>query len=163
MNDEEITELQEQLAGARAELEELQTTVADREARAKHVDEQLAEARAELATALQTIQARDSELGGLRERAGALELSVLSSAERYRALALERSPELPAELIAGSTVDEIDQAIERAREMVSKVRGHLESHAQLSRVPVGAPVRSAADLSGLTAAEKITRGLEQRC
>lgn len=80
MNDEEITELQEQLAGARAELEELQTTVADREARATHVEEQLAEARAELATALETIQARDSELGGLRERAGALELSVLNSA-----------------------------------------------------------------------------------
>jgi septation ring formation regulator EzrA len=162
MNDEEVTLLQEELAQARAELEGLQTTVADREARAAHLELQLAGVRDELSTAQHDVETRDTELTTLRERSDALESSVRLSAERYRALALERSPELPEELISGSTVEEIDQAIDRARETVSKVRGHLETHAQATRVPVGAPVRSGPDYSALSAEEKIARGIEQR-
>jgi hypothetical protein len=86
---------------------------------------------------------------------------VRASAERYRALALERSPELPEELVAGETVEAIDEAIAQARETIAKVRGHIESQAQAGRVPAGAPVRSAPDLSGLSAEEKIRQGLER--
>jgi chromosome segregation ATPase len=161
-NDEEITQLEERLAEAQAELEALQTTVADREARALHLDSQLASMREELAAVRQDVEARDEELGTLRARSEALESAVRRSAERYRTLALEGSPELPEELVAGTTVDEIDQAIARARETVSKVRGHLETQAQSARVPVGAPARSEPDLSGLSAQDKIARGIEQR-
>lgn len=111
-NDEEITLLKEELDGARAELEALQTTVADREARALHLESQLASAREELSAARQDIEKRDEELGTQRVRSDTLEPAVRSSAERYRGLAPERSPELPEELVTGETV--------------SKVRGHLE-------------------------------------
>ena len=162
MNDEELTQLEEQLAEARAELEALETTVADREARAAHLELQLAGVREELSVAQAGNEARDTDLATLRERSDALESAVRGSAQRYRALALERSPELPEELVSGDTIDEIDQAIDRARETVSKVRGHLETHAQATRVPVGAPPRSAPDYSALSAEEKIARGIEQR-
>ena len=162
MNEEELTQLEEQLAEARAELEALETTVADREARAAHLELQLAGVREELSVAQAGIEARDTELATLREQSDALESAVRGSAQRYRALALERSPELPEELVSGDTIDEIDQAIDRARETVSKVRGHLETHAQATRVPVGAPPRSAPDYSTLSAEEKIARGIEQR-
>lgn len=162
MNDEERTELEEQLAGARAELEALETAVADRTARAEHLELQLADAREELSAARAGFETRDAELAALRERSDALESTVRGSAGRYRALVLERSPELPEELITGDTVDEIDQAIDRARETVSKVRGHLETHAQATRVPVGSPPRSAPDYSTLSPEQKIARGIEQR-
>ena len=162
MNEEELTQLEEQLAEARAELEALETTVADREARAAHLELQIAGVREELSVAQAGIEARDTELATQRERSDALESAVRGSAQRYRALALERSPELPEELVSGDTIDEIDQAIDRARETVSKVRGHLETHAQATRVPVGAPPRSAPDYSALSAEEKIARGIEQR-
>lgn len=161
-SDEEMTQLEEKLAEAQSELEALQTTVADREARALHLESHLASTREELTAARQEAETRDEEIGTLRTRSETLESAVRSSAERYRALALEGSPELPEELVAGTTVDEIDQAIARARETVSKVRGHLESQAQSTRVPVGAPARSEADLSGLSAQDKIARGIEQR-
>jgi len=161
-NDEEITLLKEDLDEARSELEALQTTVADREARALHLESQLASAREELSAARQDIEKRDEDLGTLRVRSDTLESAVRSSAERYRALALERSPELPEELVAGESVDEIDQSIDRARATVSKVRGHLEMQAQSARVPVGAPARSEPDLSGLSAQEKIAWGIEER-
>ena len=161
MSSDEVAELEEQLAAAQAEIERLQATAADREARATHVESQLAGLRQELTQARDESLAREQEMAGLTERTAALEAQVRGAAERYRELALERSPELPQELVAGETVEEIDQAIERARETVAKVRGHLESQAQAGRVPVGAPVRSGPDLSGLSAEEKIREGLRQ--
>jgi chromosome segregation ATPase len=130
--------LEEQLAEARAEVEKLQMEAADREARASQLEGELREAQ---------------------DRNVALEESVAGAASRYRALVLEGSPELPEELIAGATVEEIEASVARARETVSKVRGHIESQAQAGRVPVGAPERSTRDASALSADEKIRAGL----
>lgn len=159
MSDDELQELHEELAAARSELERLQVTAADREARAAHLESELAALRDELAGAREEAQSREEEL---RAEKDALAGQVRSAAQRYRELVLERSPELPEELVMGESVAEIDAALERARETVSKVRGHLESQAQAARVPVGAPVRSEPDLSGLSPQEKITMGLRRQ-
>lgn len=159
MSNEELTQVQEELASTQAEFEQLQVAAADREARAAQLETQLSELREEMAQTRGRAQAREQELG---EQARALEGQVQSAAQRYRELALEQAPELPAELVAGETVEEVDAALQRARETVSKVRGHLESQAQADRVPVGAPPRSEPDLSALSAEEKIRYGLEQR-
>jgi chromosome segregation ATPase len=162
MNEEEVTQLQEELTHAKAKLEEFECTVADREARALHLEEQLNEAKQELSSAREGIERRDGKLATLQKQASGLEGQIRTSAERYRQIALERSPELPADLIAGETVEEIDASIERARETVSKVRGHLEAHMRSTRVPVGAPARSEPDFADLNAQQKIARGIEQR-
>ena len=162
MTDEELTAMQEEAAAAQAEIERLEERAADREARAAHLEQQLGELRQELAQAQNEAQAREQELASRTEQAEELRAQVESAAQRYRDVTLQQSPELPEELVAGATVEEIDQAIERARQTVSKVRGHLESQAQAGRVPVGAPIRSGPDFSGLSAAEKIRRGLQQR-
>ena len=159
MSDEELQELQDELAAARSELERLQVTAADREARAAHLELELSALREELAGAREEARSRDEELRGQNET---LATQAQSAAQRYRELILQQSPELPEELVMGESVAEIDAALERARETVSKVRGHLESQAQLTRVPVGAPVRSGPDLSGLSAEEKISAGLRQK-
>lgn len=162
MSSDELAAAQEELAEARVELERLQVTAADREARAAHLESQRAQLGDELAQARSEIEARDGELAGLREQTQSLQELVRGSAQRFRELALEQSPELPAELVAGETVEEVEASLERARETVSKVRGHLESQAQAGRVPVGAPARSGPDFSALSAEEKIKLGLQQR-
>ena len=159
MSSDELTQVQEELAATQAEFEQLQVATADREARAAQLETQLSELREEVAQARGRAQAREQELG---EQARALEGQVQSAAQRYRELALQQAPELPAELVAGETVEEVDAALQRARETVSKVRGHLESQAQADRVPVGAPPRSGPDFSAMSTAEKIRYGLEQR-
>lgn len=161
MNDEELTDLQEELTVGQAELERLQVTTADREAHAAHVAAQLSELREELTRARDESRLREQEIATLGEQAQALQAQVQSSARRYRELALQQSPELPAELVTGESVEEVDEALQRARETVSKVRGHLESQAQAGRVPVGAPPRSEPDLSALSPEEKISFGLQQ--
>ena len=162
MSDEDVSALQDELAEARAELEQLRETTADRAARAAHLESQLADVRAELSLASADAQARDQALASANERADALEGRVRGAAERYRALALELSPELPEELVAGESVEEIEEALQRARETVAKVRGHIESQALAGRVPVGAPVRSGPDFAALSPAQKIQHGLERR-
>ena len=106
MSDDELTTTQEELAEAKAELEELQVGTADREARSAHLESELAEALAELATAQDTAKARDLELAGVSERTQALESQARDAAQRYRDLALRGAPELPEELVAGETVEE---------------------------------------------------------
>ncbi len=152
-------EMREELAAAQAELERLQVAAADREARATHLQEDLSQLRRELAEARSQAEAREQDAASLREASEGLRTQVRGAAERYRELALRDSPELPAELVAGETVEEVEQALERARETVARVRGHMESQAQAGRVPVGAPPRSAPDLSALTPEEKIRQGL----
>ena len=151
MGDEELGAVQEELVEARAELERMEARTADSEARAAEFESQLGELRE---------QAGKAEADAA-ERADEVTTQLKSAAERYREVALERSPELPAELVKGDTVEEIDEALERARATVSKVRGHLESRAQAGRVPVGAPARSEPDLSTMSPEEKIKFGLQQ--
>ena len=149
---DELTATQEELAASRAELERLQETAADSEARAAHLESQLAQANEDIVLARGESETREQDLT----------TQLQSAADRYRELALEQTPELPAELVSGATVAEVDEALQRARETASKVRGHLESQAQAGKVPVGAPPRSAPDLSGLSSEEKISYGLQRR-
>ena len=159
MSEEELKELEDELAAARAEVERLQTTAADREARAAHLEAQLAELRVEMVQTQERAQASEQEAA---ERSQALEGQLSSASQRYRELTLELAPELPGELVAGATVEEIDASVQRARETVAKVRGHIETQAQVGRVPVGSPPRSGPDLSSMSAAEKIRFGLERQ-
>ena len=149
---QELIATQEELAAAKAELERIQEAAADSEARAAHAESQLTQANAEIELARNESETREQDLTA----------QLQSAADRYRGLALEQAPELPAELVSGATVAEVDEALQRARETVSKVRGHLESQAQAGKVPVGAPPRSEPDLSGLSTEEKISYGLQQR-
>ena len=162
MGDDELTVVQEELMASQAEVERLELSSADREARAAHLEGQLSELRQELGQSQSAVEAREQELDGAREQVETLRSQVRSSAQRYRETALQQSPELPGELVTGETVEEVDEAIERARATVSKVRGHLESQAQAGRVPVGAPARSGPDLSAMSAEEKIRFGLQQK-
>ena len=162
MSNEDVAKLEEELAEARAELEALRKSTADRAARAGHLEAQMTELRAELSSAREAAQAHEGELSAANERAAALEERVRSDAQRYRELVLRQSPELPEELVGGESVEEIEEALTRARETVAKVRGHIESQAQAGRVPVGAPARTGPDYSTLSADEKIRLGLEQR-
>lgn len=161
MNEEELQE-QEELSAARSELDRMQGIAADREARAARLESELTELREELAGAREQASALGGQAEELRTQNESLAEQVRGSALRYRELLLQQSPELPEELVTGESVAEIDAALERARETVSKVRGHLESQALATRVPVGAPVRSAPDHSGLSAEEKIKLGLQQK-
>jgi chromosome segregation ATPase len=159
--DEEVVLLEEQLAAAQADIEQLQNRLAEAEAQAGRRAEESAELRRRLAERDSEVTQRTGEIERLQGVVDATLAQVREAVQRYRDAVLAREPELPADLIAGDSIAAIDAALSRARETVAQVRQHIEDQAQSLRVPSGAPPRGAPDLSDLTAAEKIRLGLSK--
>jgi len=160
--EEEVTALQERIGEMEAEVERLSATAADGEARAAHLEEALQSAtadlrgiRGELAQAQTEAQDRGEEVEALQGRLG-------QAAAKYRDLLLAQAPQVPAELVVGESIEEVEEAMERARRTVAQVRDHLEAQARSERVPAGSPPRGQPDLSALSPAEKIRLGLQRQ-
>ncbi len=156
---EELAALQEQLADARAEAERLQADAANAAARAEQALAETAGLRGELAAQSEAVAATAAEASALRAQLDEAAERQRAAAERYRDLVVRTEPALPADLIAGDSIDAVDASVEAARSMVGRVRAHIESQAQAGRVPAGAPPRSGPDLRGMTAEQKIRYGL----
>ena len=152
---EDLAALQEQLADARAEVERLQRDAANAVAEAAFL-------RDDVRASHDAVAAATAEAATLREQIDAATQRAQAAAERYRDLVVRTEPALPADLIAGGDVDAIDASVSAAREIVGRVRSHIETQAQAGRVPAGAPPRSAPDLSALTPEQKIRHGLAAR-
>ena len=166
--DEEVILLEEQLATAHADIERLQTQLAELAAAESQRGVELQELRRELQTsradaeaAKSQVAAQDAEAQQLQEAVAGAEAQSREALARYREAALQREPQLPGELVAGETVSELDAAIERARQTVAQVRQHLDQQAQALRVPAGAPARGSPDVADLSAGEKIRFGLQK--
>jgi chromosome segregation ATPase len=171
----ELSDADERLAEAQAEVERLQSQTADAEARAAHLEEQNNALQRELEEAQGRVAALEEELAAARTEAEAKHELVLSlegqveelrgaltaAAERYRELLLASNPEVPGDLVRGESIEEVEASLEAARQTVLQVRSHLESQAQAGRVPTGSPVRSGPDLSALSPQEKIQMGLSR--
>ena len=173
----EVSALQEQIADAQAQIEALQSAAADAEARAataqaelaearqqeSRLDEELAAAREELAAAAAEAESAEgrAQLGEARDQLAESRSQLREAALKYREARLAAAPHIPADLVPGDTLEEIDQQLESAQRVVSHLREKLQQEGQSSRVPVGAPPRRPPDISSLSATEKIKLGLQQ--
>ncbi len=131
-------------------------------------EEPSAEALAELAAVSEaeadSTSAVESALEATRRELEEQRRLALAAVARYREASLAAEPELPPELVSGATVEEVDASLAAARRTVAAIRQRLaEPEAPSMRgFPAGAPARLGGGNEGLTAAEKIARGLEQR-
>jgi len=112
------------------------------------------ELQAKIVQLEQTIASRDKDMSSLKD-------SLSGAVVKYRAVVLASMPDVPEDLVKGTTIEEIDASLEMARGIVAKVRQRLESEAEAKRVPAGAPQRTPQDLSALTPAEKIAYALSK--
>jgi hypothetical protein len=92
---------------------------------------------------------------------------ALAAVARYRDAALAAEPDLPPDLVTGATIEEVDASLAAARRTVAQIRERLAEESDSARsfargFPTGAPARLALSTEGMSAAEKIARGLEQR-
>lgn len=159
---DEMVAMQEELAAARAELERLSEHLADREARAAHLEERLGAVQAELVEARAQTQSAQAVLVEAHTQLEDTRQEARVAVLKYREAVLAAEPWLPAEMVGGETVAEIEEALAQTRHTVAQVRQQLEQEAQSARVPTGAPPRRPPDLSALSPLEKIRMGLQQR-
>ncbi len=118
---------------------------------------------AETITSHEALQAQLSDLRAALEQeraaSAALRQQLGAATAGYREAALAAHPEVPPDLVSGETPEEIDRSLAAARQTVEAVRRRLVEAAG-PPVPAGAPVRTAPDLSGLSAFEKIKAALK---
>jgi hypothetical protein len=153
--DNDTAELLARLEAARADIERLETEAANASGEAASLRTALDDANARIGLA-----ALDADrLRGQIEEASQREQQA---AARYRELMLRAEPALPSDMIAGDSIDAIDAAVIAARDVVGRVRSHIEAQATAVRVPVGAPQRAVPDITAMTPQQKIRHGLEQR-
>lgn len=115
----------------------------------------LAELEAQMAAGAQDLEAA---------RAAASEASARALAYLRRALLAENAGQVVPELVAGSTVEEMEASVERARAAFASALEVARAQIQQSLVPTGSPPRSAS--GGLVAEEmsplqKIVQGLKR--
>ena len=109
----------------------------------------------------QQAEQASAEAAANSEAAAALRAQLSDTLERYRALLLQRDPDVPGELVSGDSVGELEASYERASALVEQLRLRAAGRAAEERVPAGAPARRGADPANLTPQEKIMLGLQR--
>ena len=92
---------------------------------------------------------------GLEKKAASLSESLSKAIASYKAAIVRANPDVLEELISGDSIESIDETLAKGKELVSKVKRGIEAAISQTRVPVGAPERTAPDLSALSPREKI--------
>lgn len=129
--------------------------------------EALAELKALTDAETETSTAVEAALEATRRELEEQRRLALAAVARYRDAALAAEPDLPADLISGETLEEVDASLAAARRTVAQIRQRLAEEAETAEsfargFPAGAPARLGPSTEGMSAAEKIARGLERR-
>jgi hypothetical protein len=139
----------------KAELEEERKARAAVEASLAEKNGRIAELEASLSQAEQatvSLRAESLATSEARDRVVAKYLDAVRLA----------NPDIPGEIIAGDTVEEIDASLARATAIADSVRANMEARARETRVPAGSPPRGEISVEGLSPREKIAAGIQQK-
>ncbi len=159
----DVSEMEEQLAEARAQIDALQSSAADAEARAATLREKVSQMESELAEARSASDAVRTELAEARAELERANSQLRTAILRYREARLAAAPEVPAEMVPeAASLEEIDSHLASAGRMAERLREQLRAEQHHPRVPLGSPSRRPPDLSSLSPAEKIREGLRER-
>jgi len=147
---------------SKARMAELEGLVAERDEALRAGEARLSEAGARIAELEQVTAERESEVAALKhsldssgETLASVKNSLAQAVSSYRALVVQAHPDVLDELVAGDSVEAVNQSLENAQVLISRVRQGLEAEASRTRVPAGAPQRTLPDLSALSPREKI--------
>lgn len=142
-------------SGDRTESEQNQDRVAELEGLVAQKDEALTKANARISELEQTVTNLDNEMATLKQAMAESEEKLTEAVANYKDLVIQSNPEVPEELVTGDTIEAINESLEKAKTLVSRVRQGLETEIASARVPAGAPIRTPPDLSALSPREKI--------
>jgi DNA repair exonuclease SbcCD ATPase subunit len=145
---QETADSQEEIGSLKQENEGLNHELKDREATILRLEQEKAERDGEIAVLKEAIADAESRINEVNE-------NLTKAIAAYKEQVIQGNPGVPADMITGDTVEEIDASLKKALALIEKVRQEMESEASQMRIPGGAPQRKPIDLSGLSAREKI--------
>ena len=104
---------------------------------------------------------REAVITEINAAAGAAKQSLTAALAAYKALVVRSNPVVFAELISGDSFEAINNSLESAKTLISKVRQSVETEIAAGKVPAGAPARTVPDLENLSSREKIQYALSK--
>ncbi len=132
-------------------------------------DKELAKANARITELKQTVVNLNNEVATLKqslaeseEKLTTLNHSLAEAVASYKALVTQSNPEVLEELITGDTIEAINESLEKAKTLISRVKQGLDAEIAAGKVPAGAPIRTPLDLSALSPQEKISYAIGGR-
>ena len=140
--------IQRELEGLKQEKESLIRELESKDDMTNKLEQALAERETELLTLKQSLGDAEKKLTEVNE-------TLAQAIASYKSLIIEINPGVLAELITGSTVNEVDESLNNAQVLVERVKKEVEAEASKTRIPAGSPQRAPLDLSALSAREKI--------
>jgi hypothetical protein len=93
----------------------------------------------------------------LRAQVKNQEAQLQEALEQHKRDLLKDHPEIPEEMLTGTSIAELNASLEKASQLVERVKKNLE----VQSIPIGAPVRSAPDIESLSPTEKIKYALRK--
>ena len=147
---------------SQARVTELQTQIAQKEEELAEAGNRVTGLEQELVGRNEDIAALEQSRVELEERLSSVSDSLAEAVASYKAVVIERNPEVMEELISGDTIEAIDESLEKAKNLIGRVRQGLETEISQTKVPAGAPERRAPDVSALSPREKIQYAIGDR-
>jgi len=146
------------------------TTQLDDERKAK--DESLAKVK-ELTEALEkkdfTIADLETKRGDLEQNSRSLAAEVAATKQdrdaavaQYLSMAKTLNPSIPEGIIAGATIEGINESIDKGKAIVEAVKKTMAAEAAGTKVPAGAPARSGISTESMSPREKIAAGIQPK-
>jgi hypothetical protein len=149
---------------------QLKTELESEKTRAAELVNQATQPLKERIAALEAdVKARGEEAEGLKTAVtekdkgfASLSQNFEAAVGAYRNQVLKSNPLIPAELVLGNTITDIDQAVAKATAIVGKIKENLTKEIQQTVIPAGSPGRTPPDPSGLSPKEKIAQGIQAK-
>jgi hypothetical protein len=123
------------------------------------LEKQLAGKTEELKQAGTRIAALEAEITRSSQHTSELEGGLQKATRSYKNVLAAANPDILPDLLNGDSIEALDSSLARAKELIGRVRSHLEAQARDRRIPAGAPQRRIGDVSGLAPGDKIREGL----
>jgi len=153
---------QDELGDIKVQLEAEQKAKANFEAMVSNKEATIAQLEAEVQRLTTDVEALKAESSKATETATQLQTELAEAVAKYRQSVVGSNPQIPEDLIQGSTIEEIEASLVKAKSLVEKVKAGIEAQAQAATVPAGAPARTSTPPEGLSSREKIRFALEKR-
>ena len=148
MVDDELNQSQNHNPEAEGVEQEEASRISELEDLLAQKDEELTKANARILELEQAV----AELSGKLTIASS---SLAEAVASYRTMVVQANPDVLEELVTGDTTESINESLNKAKTLTSRVRQGLEAEISSAKFPTGAPQRTPPDLSALSSREKI--------
>jgi chromosome segregation ATPase len=145
----------EELAAMKAELDQDRKAIAAAQAAITDRDKRIAELQASVSVVQQAAEKATAELTLSKQ-------ALTRAVTKYLDAVKLANPALPADVITGASIEDIDATVAKASTIATAVKASLEAQAKAGAVPAGAPPRGEISLEGLTPREKIAAGIKRK-